>query len=221
VGGGGGAELLRAAAAQRMNTETRRAVFCVVMGSQDYIDASERLLRLHLKVLLISTSFVMPIFPVKEFVRSKAHARMQEIPWQVVNVCSHPAEYAAQHARRKMHCRHEAHICAHKKRCAKKLVCSNSSSMILIILDMWQGEAEREVVRVTVECCLQERSWNAYYAHLLSHLIKAVKGHRITLQYCLWDHFKQVWLMGMCWDLHNVICHSLSSTVCLPSSFKE
>lgn len=46
----GGAELLKLAAAQRMNTETRRAVFCIVMGSQDAVDASERLLRLPLKV---------------------------------------------------------------------------------------------------------------------------------------------------------------------------
>lgn len=50
VDGDGGGELLQMAAAQRMNTETRRAVFCVVMGSQDYIDASEKLLRLPLKV---------------------------------------------------------------------------------------------------------------------------------------------------------------------------
>ena len=47
----GGAELLELAAAQRMSTESRRAVFCVVMGSQDALDASERLLRLPLKVL--------------------------------------------------------------------------------------------------------------------------------------------------------------------------
>lgn len=47
--GGGG--LLALAAAQRMNTETRRAVFCIVMGSQDAVDASERLLRLPLKVV--------------------------------------------------------------------------------------------------------------------------------------------------------------------------
>ena len=54
-----------------------------------------------------------------------------------------------------------------------------------------QGEAEREVVRVTVECCLQERSWNPYYVHLLQRLLAASKAHRITLQYCLWDQFKQ------------------------------
>ena len=55
-----------------------------------------------------------------------------------------------------------------------------------------QGEAQREVVRVTVECCLQERAWNGYYAQLLGSLVKTVKGHRITLQFCLWDLIKAV-----------------------------
>lgn len=40
--------LLQLAAAQRMNTEARRAVFCVVMGSEDCADATEKLLRLRL-----------------------------------------------------------------------------------------------------------------------------------------------------------------------------
>lgn len=55
-----------------------------------------------------------------------------------------------------------------------------------------QGEAQREVVRVTVECCLQERAWNGYYAQLLSSLVKNMKGHRMTLQFCLWDLIKAV-----------------------------
>lgn len=45
-----GSELLQLAAKQRMNTDVRRAVFCIIMGSEDYADASERLLRLSLKV---------------------------------------------------------------------------------------------------------------------------------------------------------------------------
>ncbi len=44
------AELLQLAAQQRMNTDVRRAVFCIIMGSEDYMDASEKLLRLPLKV---------------------------------------------------------------------------------------------------------------------------------------------------------------------------
>ena len=55
----------------------------------------------------------------------------------------------------------------------------------------FQGESEREVVRVTLECCLAERAWNPYYAHLLAALAAAAKGHRITLQFCLWAKFKQ------------------------------
>jgi hypothetical protein len=45
-----------------------------------------------------------------------------------------------------------------------------------------QGEGEREVVRVTVECCLQEKAWNPYYALLLAKLCEASKSHKITLQ---------------------------------------
>ena len=59
-----------------------------------------------------------------------------------------------------------------------------------------QGEAQREVVRVTVECCLQERAWNGYYAQLLGSLVRTVKGHRITLQFCLWDLIKTVRLLS-------------------------
>ncbi len=54
--GPGGAELLKLAAAQRMSTDARRAAFCVVMGSEDYIDASDRLLRLPLKACLQAMS---------------------------------------------------------------------------------------------------------------------------------------------------------------------
>lgn len=55
-----------------------------------------------------------------------------------------------------------------------------------------QSESEREVVRVSMECCLQEGSWNPYYAHLLQRVVSASKAHRITLRYCLWDQFKLV-----------------------------
>jgi nucleolar MIF4G domain-containing protein 1 len=42
-------ELLVLAQKHRMNTEIRKAVFCVMMGSTDYLDAFERLLKLNLK----------------------------------------------------------------------------------------------------------------------------------------------------------------------------
>lgn len=41
-------KMLQLAAAQRMNTDARKAIFCIVMSSEDYIDAFEKLLRLDL-----------------------------------------------------------------------------------------------------------------------------------------------------------------------------
>lgn len=45
----GANELLRLAAAQRMNTDVRRAVFVCIMGSEDCMEAFEKLSRLPLK----------------------------------------------------------------------------------------------------------------------------------------------------------------------------
>lgn len=53
-----------------------------------------------------------------------------------------------------------------------------------------KGQQEREIVRVTVECSLHENAWNPYYGLLLSRLCQLAKGHRVTLQYCIWDHIK-------------------------------
>ncbi|GBF89357.1 hypothetical protein Rsub_02235 [Raphidocelis subcapitata] len=48
-GAGGAAELLALAAAQRMNTDVRKAAFLAIMGSDDCAEACEKLLRLPLK----------------------------------------------------------------------------------------------------------------------------------------------------------------------------
>ena len=121
-------ELLKLAAAMRMNTDSRRAVFCAVMGSEDAVDAFEKLLRLGLK-----------------------------------------------------------------------------------------GDQEREIVRVTVECCLNEAAYNPYYAQVLIRLCNVAKGHKITLQYCLWDHFAEVTGMDLrkITNLARVTATCISST-CLP-----
>ena len=43
----------------RMNTEARRAIFCVIMGAEDFADALERLLRLPLVWLCT----LNPVYP--------------------------------------------------------------------------------------------------------------------------------------------------------------
>ncbi|KAI5427716.1 hypothetical protein KIW84_032938 [Lathyrus oleraceus] len=95
--------MLELAAAQRMNTDSRRAIFCIIMSGEDYIDAFEKLLRL-------------------------------ELP----------------------------------------------------------GKQDRDIIRVLVDCCLQERVFNKYYTVLASKLCEHDKNHKFTLQFCLWDHFKEL-----------------------------
>jgi len=96
-------KLLQLASAQRMNTDVRRAIFCVIMSGEDYIDAFEKLLRLNL-----------------------------------------------------------------------------------------QGKQDREIMRVLVECCLQEQVYNKYYAVLATRLCSHDNNHKATLKYCLWDHYKEL-----------------------------
>ncbi|CAH9119626.1 unnamed protein product [Cuscuta europaea] len=117
-------KMLQLAAEQRMNTEGRRAIFCVIMSGEDYIDAFEKLLRLDLP-----------------------------------------------------------------------------------------GKQDREIMRVLVECCLQEKAFNKYYCALASKLCRHDKNHKFTLQYCLWDHFKELESMQPMRSMHlsKFIAEMLSS----------
>uniref|UniRef100_A0A0E0KYF9 MI domain-containing protein n=1 Tax=Oryza punctata TaxID=4537 RepID=A0A0E0KYF9_ORYPU len=96
-------KLVQLAAAQRMNTDIRRAIFCIIMSAEDYVDAFEKLLRLDLS-----------------------------------------------------------------------------------------GKQDREIIRVIVNCCLQEKMFNKYYTVLASKLCSHDKNHKFSLQYCIWDHFKEL-----------------------------
>ncbi|XP_017631111.1 uncharacterized protein LOC108473839 isoform X1 [Gossypium arboreum] len=106
-------KMLELAAAQRMNTDARRAIFCVIMSGEDYIDAFEKLLRLDLP-----------------------------------------------------------------------------------------GKQDRDIMRVLVECCLQEKVFNRYYTVLAAKLCEHEKNHKFTLQYCLWDHFKELDSMPLLRSMH-------------------
>ncbi|KAL1833356.1 hypothetical protein DCAR_0103447 [Daucus carota subsp. sativus] len=106
-------KMLQLAAAQRMNTDARRAIFCIIMSGEDYIDTFEKLLRLDL-----------------------------------------------------------------------------------------QGKQDREIMRIIVDCCLQEKVFNKYYCVLASKLCSHDKNHKFTLQYCLWDHFKEMESMELNRSMH-------------------
>ena len=113
--------MLQLAAAQKMNTDARRAIFCIIMSGEDYIDAFEKLLRLELpgKQVSLFFSLVMSSFSY-------------DLP-----------------------------------------------SWYLYFLNVLQ---DRDIMRVLVECCLQEKVFNKYYTVLASKLCEHDKNHKFTLQ---------------------------------------
>lgn len=51
---------------------------------------------------------------------------------------------------------------------------------------------QREYVRVTLQCCGSESEYNPYYTLILQHFCTASTSHRFTLQYALWDFFREL-----------------------------
>ena len=51
-------KMLQIAAAQRMNTDARRQIFCIIMSGEDYIDAFVKLLRLNLQGKQVGAFFI-------------------------------------------------------------------------------------------------------------------------------------------------------------------
>ncbi|KAI0784591.1 armadillo-type protein [Abortiporus biennis] len=51
---------------------------------------------------------------------------------------------------------------------------------------------QREIIRVLIHCCGNEKSYNPYYALLTQQLIRISQNqnHKFTLQYCLWDFIR-------------------------------
>ncbi|KAF5287461.1 hypothetical protein FQA39_LY04089 [Lamprigera yunnana] len=94
-------KLLDLARKQRMNTDTRRNVFCIIMSAEGYLDAFEQLLRLGLKNL-----------------------------------------------------------------------------------------QEREIINIILHCCLQEKSFNVYYALLAEKFCKYDRKFQMTIKYSIWDKLK-------------------------------
>lgn len=53
-----------------------------------------------------------------------------------------------------------------------------------------KGRQDREVVRVLVECCGQERDYNSFYPELAGMMCSQNRQFKTTLQFCLWDLLK-------------------------------
>ncbi|XP_039983203.1 nucleolar MIF4G domain-containing protein 1 isoform X2 [Xiphias gladius] len=117
------AKVLELAKKQRMNTDVRRNIFCVLMTSEDYLDAFEKLLRMGLK-----------------------------------------------------------------------------------------DKQEREIVHVLMDCCLQEKTFNAFYAVLGEKFCTHDRRFQMTFQFSLWDKFR---------ELSNLPCSTFNNLVQLVTCFLQ
>ncbi|KAM5303633.1 nucleolar MIF4G domain-containing protein 1 isoform 2-T2 [Glossophaga mutica] len=63
---------------------------------------------------------------------------------------------------------------------------------------------EREVVHVLLDCCLQERSYNPFYAFLAGKLCGYERRFQMTFQFSIWDKFR---------DLENLPATNFSNLV--------
>lgn len=68
----------------------------------------------------------------------------------------------------------------------------------ILVLHVVQGDQSREVVRVLVECCLQESRFNPYYGFLAARLAAVSKSHKVGR------------VREQCWCMHG---HGVSPDV--------
>ncbi|KYN32983.1 Nucleolar MIF4G domain-containing protein 1 [Trachymyrmex septentrionalis] len=94
-------DILELARKQRMNTDVRRDIFCILITAEDYLDAFEKIHHLGLK-----------------------------------------------------------------------------------------NQQQREVIYVILNCCIQEKKFNPYYAVLAQRLCDSDRKYQLTIQYALWDKLK-------------------------------
>ncbi|OSD06573.1 MIF4G-domain-containing protein [Trametes coccinea BRFM310] len=51
---------------------------------------------------------------------------------------------------------------------------------------------QREIIRVILHCCGNEKQYNPYYALVVLQLCRLSHSHKITLQFCLWDFLRDM-----------------------------
>ncbi|XP_048367432.1 nucleolar MIF4G domain-containing protein 1 isoform X2 [Sphaerodactylus townsendi] len=117
-------KILQLARKQRMNTDIRRNIFCILMTSEDFLDAFEKLLKLGLK-----------------------------------------------------------------------------------------DQQEREIVHVLVDCCLQEKTYNPFYAYLSAKFCEYDRRFQMTFQFAMWDRIRDLGNLSRTAfsNLVNLLAHLLKT----------
>lgn len=77
-----------------------------------------------------------------------------------------------------------------------------------------KGKQDREIMRVIIECCGQERKYNAFYTELAVLLCDRNHQFKMTLQFCFWDAFKEFYEGTVSSRRCMNLAHFLSHVVC-------
>ena len=85
---------------------------------------------------------------------------------------------------------------------------------------------DREIVRVIVQCCGHEKTFNKFYAYLAEKLCQHDHDYKITFRFCFWDFWKKIHqastrqIVNMAKLLvHLVITHSLPLSILKATDF--
>lgn len=83
-----------------------------------------------------------------------------------------------------------------------------------------KDKQDREVVRILIDNCIQEKTYNPFYAHLGAKLCQHNHNHKFTFQYACWDRFQLLEEMNVAQAshlakllAHLIIQHALSMSV--------
>ena len=60
----------------------------------------------------------------------------------------------------------------------------------LVRANLLKNRNERETVRVLMECCAKEKTFNKYYAHLAARICEFQPQAKFSIQLAFWDAFK-------------------------------
>lgn len=55
-----------------------------------------------------------------------------------------------------------------------------------------KDQQEREIIHVLMDCCLQEKSYNPFYAFLASKFCGYERRFQMTFQFSIWDKFRDL-----------------------------
>ncbi|XP_063497832.1 nucleolar MIF4G domain-containing protein 1 isoform X3 [Symphalangus syndactylus] len=67
-----------------------------------------------------------------------------------------------------------------------------------------KDQQEREIIHVLIDCCLQEKTYNPFYAFLASKFCEYERRFQMTFQFSIWDKFR---------DLENLPAMNFSNLV--------